>query len=66
MSSFSTLIVSMLFWGIIDGNKMQEQLMPLVKQLDEVQGMEVPDFGTLASREVETKIMIMNHSKVSY
>lgn len=40
--------------------------MPLVKQLHRVQEMAVPDFGTLAAREVETKTIIIDEAKVSY
>ncbi|KMT13500.1 hypothetical protein BVRB_4g082780 isoform B [Beta vulgaris subsp. vulgaris] len=44
--------------------EMEEQLMPLVKQLDRVQEMAVPDFGTLAAREVETKTIIIDEAKI--
>ncbi|XP_048499212.1 uncharacterized protein LOC104891005 isoform X3 [Beta vulgaris subsp. vulgaris] len=44
--------------------EMEEQLMPLVKQLHRVQEMAVPDFGTLAAREVETKTIIIDEAKI--
>lgn len=40
------------FFGITEGNKLQEQLKPLVEQLNRVKDLSVPDFGTLQAWEV--------------